>query len=500
MKRYLYILLATTAIFTACKSEVTITPPPAPEIGFNFGTATTEVTESSAIIDIFKPYITVDGIRHDDAEIYLQYWAADNKEAITTVTEYTASAKSDNIIFTLEDLADNTRYEFGITIAHCEYGETTNKESLYTFTTLEHIPAAAFDYDYEVASKGLLSTITLRDVAFTLDGEAQPIDKVRVEYQRQESELGAWRAIEKSGNDISGGTAAFELPAEGAEYLEEDSNYIFRVTITPEDSRYESYTSDNAQFKTDFAEVTADIATPSLSIEDNTIKAVVSSAKVYFDGIELSEYAYLDYYIYYRKAGRSEWDEKHKVESQEDGSLTLSVDCATLDEDATYEFCGVVVAGAAQQVLTSAVATITTPKAETPAPPTPPAPPVTGDADTTELAGEWKLTSWRGAEPSFDIYLSITADGVVTLWQRLESRQWEVYYSTVGYENGIITGLYTDGVAWGAVYSVSVAGDTMTWIDTADATDISVYTRSTLPNSLPSSTSATRAAASERYL
>ena len=498
MKRYLYILLATTAIFTACKSENVIITPPAPEIGFNFGPATTEVTENSAIIDIFKPYITVDGIRHDDAEIYLQYWAADNKEAVTTVTEYTASAKSDNIIFTLEGLADNTCYEFGITIAHSEYGETTNKESLYTFTTLEHIPAAAFDYDYEVTSKGLLATITLRDVVFTLDGEPQPIAKVCVEYQHQESESGAWSAIEKSSNALSDGIEDFELPAEGAEYLKEDSNYIFRVTITPEDSRYESYTSDIAQFKTDFAEVTADIATPSLSLEDNTIKAVVTSTKVYFDGIELSEYAYLDYYIYYRKAGRSEWDEKHKVESQEDGSLSLSVDCATLDEDATYEFCGVVVAGAAQQVLTSTVATITTPKAETPA--TPPTPPVTGDADTTELAGEWRLTSWRGAEPSFDIYLSITADGVVTLWQRLESRQWEVYYSTVGYENGIITGIYTDGVAWGAVYSVSVAGDTMTWVDTADATDISVYTRTTLPNSLPSSTSATRAAASERYL
>ena len=498
MKRYLYILLATTAIFTACKSENVIITPPAPEIGFNFGPATTEVTENSAIIDIFKPYITVDGIRHDDAEIYLQYWAADNKEAVTTVTEYTASAKSDNIIFTLEGLADNTCYEFGITIAHSEYGETTNKESLYTFTTLEHIPAAAFDYDYEVTSKGLLATITLRDVVFTLDGEPQPIAKVCVEYQHQESESGAWSAIEKSSNALSDGIEDFELPAEGAEYLKEESNYIFRITITPEDSRYESYTSDITQFKTDFAEVTADIATPSLSLEDNTIKAVVTSTKVYFDGIELSEYAYLDYYIYYRKAGRSEWDEKHKVESQEDGSLSLSVDCATLDEDATYEFCGVVVAGAAQQVLTSTVATITTPKAETPA--TPPTPPVTGDADTTELAGEWRLTSWRGAEPSFDIYLSITADGVVTLWQRLESRQWEVYYSTVGYETGIITGLYTDGVAWGAVYSVSVAGDTMTWVDTADATDISVYTRTTLPNSLPSSTSATRAAASERYL
>jgi len=80
--------------------------------------------------------------------------------------------------------------------------------------------------------------------------------------------------------------------------------------------------------------------------------------------------------------------------------------------------------------------------------------------------------------------MTITEDGVVTLWQKLESREWELFYSNVGYENGIISGVYTDGVAWSASYSVTVSGDAMTWIDTNDATDISVYTRAELPNSI----------------
>ena len=114
--------------------------------------------------------------------------------------------------------------------------------------------------------------------------------------------------------------------------------------------------------------------------------------------------------------------------------------------------------------------------------PPPPAPPVSGDADTTAIAGEWHLTSWRGAVPSFDVYLNITADGVVSLYQRIESRLWETYHSLVGYEGGIITGEYTDGTAWAASYYVTIAGDTMTWTNTADSAEVSVYTRCTLPD------------------
>jgi hypothetical protein len=131
---------------------------------------------------------------------------------------------------------------------------------------------------------------------------------------------------------------------------------------------------------------------------------------------------------------------------------------------------------------TSNETSYTIPVTETPTPPTPPTPPDSGDADTTALAGDWHLTEWRGTAPAFDVYLSITEDGVVTLYQRMDSRLWETYYSSVGFEQGVISGVYTDGVVWGASYYVTVEGDTMTWIDTADSGDVSVYTRCTLPD------------------
>ena len=127
-------------------------------------------------------------------------------------------------------------------------------------------------------------------------------------------------------------------------------------------------------------------------------------------------------------------------------------------------------------VMDSEVTEFTIPEKEVPAPP------VSGDADTTELAGQWYLTEWSGTEPAFDVYLSITTDGVVSLFQRIDSRLWETFYSTVGYEGGVISGIYTDGVAWGTSYYVTIDGDTMTWVDVTDSNDISIYTRCTLPD------------------
>ena len=72
----------------------------------------------------------------------------------------------------------------------------------------------------------------------------------------------------------------------------------------------------------------------------------------------------------------------------------------------------------------------------------------------------------------------------MTLWQKIEHRAWECYYSSATIEDGIISGVYSDGVAWGTSYYISTTQNTMTWVDINDATDISVYTRSELPEGL----------------
>lgn len=102
--------------------------------------------------------------------------------------------------------------------------------------------------------------------------------------------------------------------------------------------------------------------------------------------------------------------------------------------------------------------------------------------DFAEMEGTWHLTQWRNTTPPFDVYMDIDTQGNIVLYQRIDSRQWEIYDSTATMDGDIIRGTYSDGVAWGASYSVTMSGDTMTWIDTAHPTDKSVYTRSELPS------------------
>ena len=122
--------------------------------------------------------------------------------------------------------------------------------------------------------------------------------------------------------------------------------------------------------------------------------------------------------------------------------------------------------------------------------------PDTTTSDT--IVGTWHLAEWRGIKPSFDVYMSITDNYEVTLWQRIESRQWEIFYSNAYYDNGTISGVYTDGTAWRATYSVMVDGDAMTWTDTEDVTDVSLYIRSELPKEIP--LAITRSVTTERFL
>lgn len=123
------------------------------------------------------------------------------------------------------------------------------------------------------------------------------------------------------------------------------------------------------------------------------------------------------------------------------------------------------------------------------------------DYTIARMVGNWQLTEWAGSEPSFDVYLSIAEEGTVELWQRIESFEWEYFESTMTYQNGLLSGIYQDGEAWRASYEVTIDGDTMTWIDSLDPTDISVYGRCELPEGLPTNNSeATRTTSTERFL
>ena len=437
-----------------------------PDVSYYFSVVEIETTENSATIDAVKPYITINGVKEEGTTIYMEYWVEGDATSVTKVETYTEA--NDHIFFTIEDLTPDTSYHGHITIGGA-YGMTTG--STFPFTTKAHIPVAEYVCECEIDARGILANVEFTNLSFTLDGEESPLAKVEFKYSPSLSG-GIWTTVELSAEEIAEG---FMIPAVGEEYLKENSDYKYIVTLTPEDSNYEEYTT-SGKFTTTSVALSADnLFEPTITEVENGITLSCVKPTLLIDGVEIAGYADVKYQFYYTD------DNNHNgiIDAEcADGMISATVPFTRFKEGVTYNFCSRMDINDIN-VMDSADVQYTMPIKETPAPP---APPVSGDADTTELAGQWHLTEWRGIEPSFDVYLSITEDGVVSLFQRMESRLWETFYSVVGYEDGIIAGEYTDGVAWAHSYYVTVEGNTMTWTSTTDANEISVYTRCSLPD------------------
>ena len=464
MKRYLYILIVAALALVSCDTEIAINNK---HVVFFSETINIETTESSATIETTKPYI-LSGTTKEEVVLYLEYWAEGESDAKHKVEQY--AENFGYVTFTIEGLTPETTYYANIAMGCQEHDEIEISEE-FSFTTAEHIPVAEYSCECEIEAKGVLANVTLKNVAFTLDGQKQPISKVEFKYTLPMSG-GQWTTVELTNEDIANG---FRIPAEGEAYLEEARTYNYSVTLTPEDTNYEEYTVKGNFTTLEAVLSAANLSVPEISATQESITLSCVKPTLLVDEVEIPGYADVKYQFYFSDDN----DHYGTIDAEiVDGNMCATVPFSDFQQGATYNFCTRMDINDTR-VMDSDDVQYTMPVKETPAPP---APPVSGDADTSELAGEWKLTEWRGSVPSFDVYLSITQDGVVSLFQRMESRLWETFYSVVGYENGIIAGEYTDGVEWAHAYYVTISGNTMTWTSTTDSSEVSVYTRCTLPD------------------
>lgn len=476
MKRYIFsLLLALPLLIAGCEPL----DEPTPNVCFCFGEVAVETTDTTAVVELLA-YITVDDVKYDGTKLSLEYWAGGDSQNKRSVAEYVAVGDEGRVAFTITHLKPNTRYYAYVVCDGGKYGVDRREFTFDSKITL----VESITCDASVSAKGLMATVNLTNVSYLLNDVSQQIAFVKVEYTPKGQQ--AWTAVEVAGSNIKNKRVSISIPKSGDDYLVENSSYLYRVTLTPGDGTLNAVTTSDFEFKTTYAKITANIAKPQMSQSDDGITIQAGNIEVYYDDVLSEEY---EACLYFRSKSSSVWEEYSLAATN-----VVTIPASELKENTTYEAKVSIVAGAKSSVCESAVASITTSQSEVPVVPEPP----TG-GDTSAIAGVWHLTSWRGATPSFEVYMDITATGGITLYQCLESRYWDVYQSTAAIENGVIYGVYTDGVAWGASYNLSVADNTMTWISTADSTDVSVYTRSSLPASMP--TAPTRAAASsERFL
>ena len=480
MKRYLYILLSAVVTLLGCEPQE---EPQKKEAIFCFTPVEVTTTETTATITN-RSYMTIDGLgRYDKATYYLEYAKMGDEEFVRG-GDYTYLSDG-YFMFTLTDLEPNTSYKARITIDGGEYGKDSCEP--FPFTTKDRPKVTSISCDTKVEANGYFATVYLSNVAYLVNDEPEQIAFVKLEYTPANRE--EWSYIEARGGSVREGKIEFTIPQGGAEYLTENSDYTYRVTITPQNGDYNAITTDDFSFKTKYAEVSAEFSVLNLTYNNNGITAEVS---VFYDGVAAEEFESKEpivYNFYYRKKGASLWEEAETTFSN--GGMKTTIAASLLMEDTTYEVIASITAGTDKQVRETAIAEITTPKSEEPDTPITPEPPTGGD--TSSIKGVWHLTEWRGVTPSFEVYMDITATGGVTLYQRIENNYWDIYQSSASIEAGVIWGVYTDGTNWGASYSITIEGDSMTWVDTADSSDISVYTRSELPTHMP--TTPTRATA-----
>ena len=77
------------------------------------------------------------------------------------------------------------------------------------------------------------------------------------------------------------------------------------------------------------------------------------------------------------------------------------------------------------------------------------------------LVGEWHLADAKAEGASImkdiDIYLCINTDGTFELYQQSGTQElrYDLYTGTCYTENGVLTGVYSDGKPWGGKYTYS---------------------------------------------
>lgn len=471
------ILALCTLAGVACDKEVQPTNPV-----HNFIVENVEITpsERSAEVVMDTPRYTIDGVAVNDLEISLQYRINPSKENTTdyswkSVTEFVSEGNKAH--YTLSNLTPGKNYELRM-VAH--FADYDKHSKTFEFETIAvgysfNPTASITPYGYYVNSR--INNLTLEVL-----GEKVAIEQVRLVYNIKGSDSIEEIVIDEfSGNSIN-----TTIPAKTSTHLEENSNYECRVYAMANGQEYEAY--NVIEFTTIEAVTSVAAGRFTARIAGGELTGNLTEAKATVD----THFHPTDYEsaILYRVSGSSDaWKKKIATEVDYKGGFQVGVSLDELHGNTTYEVClCLTVAG---DEFRSSTIQVTTPESNYIIVPEPPV-----GGDTTTIAGTWGLVEWRGSEPSFDIYLVVNETGGITLWQNIDSHKWEMFQSAANINNGIISGIYTDGEAWGAEYHVTLEDGRMVWIDTEDTTDVSVYERCELPEEIVNITRANMGAGS----
>lgn len=104
------------------------------------------------------------------------------------------------------------------------------------------------------------------------------------------------------------------------------------------------------------------------------------------------------------------------------------------------------------------------------------------------IIGEWELASFNNSDEAKPrVYIEFREQGnEFTLYQQAYSVVWFRYEGTFTFDGTTLSGVYSDGKAWAAEYTVSFAKEPnrMRLIRKEDNKDISIYIESEIPETI----------------
>lgn len=104
------------------------------------------------------------------------------------------------------------------------------------------------------------------------------------------------------------------------------------------------------------------------------------------------------------------------------------------------------------------------------------------------ITGEWHISSvsTKGvdyANQTIDIYISFSAEGTFELYQMIGQGRYRKFTGSWEQNEGVLSGKYSSGKAWGSSYEVSVSGETLTLTSTVSG-EADTYVKAVIPESV----------------
>ena len=104
--------------------------------------------------------------------------------------------------------------------------------------------------------------------------------------------------------------------------------------------------------------------------------------------------------------------------------------------------------------------------------------------DSALVAYTWCIKSFCGSPVAADLYIKFNSNKTFTILQRTEMNGYSQYTGTytLDKENSILSGVYSDGEAWGSSYKYSISEDiNLTLKSVNNPLEVSVYVPAKMP-------------------